>query len=123
MTDPNLQKPNTTSTVLGNSQPLPPSVAASGKINQPNNLPIKSHTNPNYRIIILGATSVLFSVLSPCGMLLGILGLVFALRAKDTATSKKQIYLALGLSATGLLLSAAFGILYTLSLSNPEVLN
>ncbi len=72
--------------------------------------------------IVFGVLSIVVSILSPCGMLFGIIGTVFGFKAKEITENNSLANTGIILNIVGLILSLIFAILYAIILSAPEIL-
>ena len=73
--------------------------------------------------IVFGVLSIAVSILSPCGMLFGVMGTIFGFKARRISDNVSVVRIGMILNIIGLTLSLIFAILYTIVLSTPELLN
>lgn len=122
MQSPNIQSPQTiteespASEVVTTNQPIQ---KPSGSSNQES-----PSTKSNFLTftIVFGVLSIVVSILSPCGMLFGIIGTIFGFKAKEVTENNSVANTGIILNIVGLILSIIFGILYAILASTPELL-
>lgn len=73
--------------------------------------------------VVFGVLSIVVSILSPCGMLFGMMGTIFGFKAKRISENNSSVTIGIILNIIGLILSLVFAILYAIVLSTPELLN